>query len=165
MFVRVVVVALLVFVAGFGAHEVMHLLLIYAVGAQGSIIARPWHLGFLDASIWSLHAQPATPLDVVRQSIVNFFGPLLAAIPFAALLWYVREPIALAALVANVVILVFYAVIELGDLLLEQVWNTDVSLLTTPEFNYGVPLVAILLTGLTMTVMSAIRERGRPIPE
>ena len=142
MFVRVVVVALLVFVAGFGAHEVMHLLLIYAVGAQGSIIARPWHLGFLDASIWSL-----------------------ASIPFAALLWYVREPIALAALVANVVILVFYAVIELGDLLLEQVWNTDVSLLTTPEFNYGVPLVVILLTGLTMTVMSAIRERGRPIPE
>src|SRR2546423_11479470 len=165
MYLRVVIVSLLLFVAAFGAHEVMHLLLIYAVGAQGSIVARPWHLGYIDVSIWSLHAQPSQPLDVVRQSIVNFFGPFLAAIPFAALLWYVREPIAAAALIANVVILIFYGVIELGDLLLEQVWNTDASLLTTPEFNYGVPLVVILLTGLTMTVMSVIRERGRPIPE
>jgi len=165
MSVRVVIVSLLVFVAAFGTHEVMHLLLIYAVGAQGSIIARPWRLGFFDSSIWSLHAQPAQPLDVVRQSIVNFFGPFLAAVPFTALLWYVREPIALAALIANVVILVFYAIIELGDLLLEQVWHTDVWLLTTPEFNYGVPLLVILLTGLTLTVVSVIRERGQTIPE
>src|SRR5256886_6488892 len=138
-------------------------LLIYAVGAQGSIIARRWHLGFVDFSIWSLHAQPAQPLDVVRQSIVNFFGPFLAAMPFAALLVYVREPIALAALIANVVILVFYAVIELGDLLLEQVWGVDLSLLTTPEFNYGVPLLVIVLTALAATLISAFR--GRRIPE
>src|SRR5437879_12504050 len=105
MYVRVVIVSLLLFVAAFGAHEVMHLLLIYAVGDQGSIIARPWHLGYLDGSIWSLHAQPAQPLDVVRQSIVNFFGPFLAAIPFAALIFYVREPGALAALIANVLLL------------------------------------------------------------
>jgi len=165
MYVRVLVLSLLLFVAAFGAHEVMHLLLIYAVGGQGSIVARPWHLGFVDFSIWSLHAQPAQPLDVVRQSIVNFFGPFLAAVPFAALLWYVREPIALAALIANVVILVFYAIIELGDILLEQVWHTDVSLLTTPEFNYGIPLLVILLTGLTLTVVSVIRERGQTIPQ
>jgi len=163
MYVRVLIVSLLLFVAAFGAHEVMHLLLIYAVGDQGSIIARPWHLGDLDGSIWSLHAQPAQPLDVVRQSIVNFFGPFLAAIPFAALIFYAREPVALAALIANVVILVFYAIIELGDLLLEQVWNTDVSLLTTPEFNYGVPVVVIVLTAIAFSLTSAIR--GRRIPE
>src|SRR5947209_11755438 len=148
MYVRVVIVSLLLFVAAFGAHEVMHLLLIYAVGAQGSIIARPWHLGYLDVWIWSLHAQPTQPLDLVRQSIVNFFGPFLAAIPFAVLLLYVREPIPAAALIANVVILVFYAAIELGDLLLEKVWNTDVPMLTTPELNYGVPLAIIVLTVL-----------------
>jgi len=100
---------------------------------------------------------------VVRQSIVNFFGPFLAAVPFAALLVYVREPIALAALIANVVILVFYAIIELGDLLLEQVWGVDLSLLTTPEFNYGVPLLVIVLTALAATLVSAFR--GRRIPE
>jgi hypothetical protein len=158
-----VLLALLIFVVAFGAHEVMHLLLIYAVGSQGSIIARPWRLGYLDASIWALHAQPSTPLDVVRQSIVNFFGPFLAAIPFAALLLYVREPIPVAALIANVVILVFYAIVEIGDLLLEKVWNTDVSLLTTPEFNYGVPLLVIVLAALAVSLTSAIR--GRRIPE
>src|SRR5437660_8896766 len=123
---------------GFGAHEVMHLLLIYAVGADGSIVARPWRLGYVDFTIYALHAQPSHPLDVVRQAVVNFFGPFLAAIPLAGLLLYVREPIPFAALVANVLILVFYAVIDLADLLLESVWHVDVPLLTTPEFHCGV---------------------------
>ena len=162
MYIRVLVLSLLLFVAALGAHEVMHLLLIYAVGSQGAIIVRPWHFGYLDMTVPALHAQPAQQLDVVRQSIVNFFGPFLAAAPFAALLVYVREPIALAALIANVVILVFYAIIELGDLLLEHVWDVDLSLLTTPEFNYGVPLLVILLTAATLGVASAIGSRRIP---
>lgn len=165
MWLRVLIVSVLLFVAAFGAHEVMHLFLIYAVGGSGSIIARPWQMGYLPFTIYALHAQPAEQLDVVRQSIVNFFGPFLAAVPFAALLWYVREPVAFAALLANVVILVFYAVIELGDLLLENVWHTDLSLLTTPEFNYGVPLLVIVITVLTVAVVNVLRTRGSRIPE
>ncbi|TMF54162.1 MAG: hypothetical protein E6I21_00215 [Chloroflexi bacterium] len=161
--VRVLVLSLLLFMVGFGAHEVMHLLLIYAVGADGSIIARPWRLGYVDFTIYALHAQPSHPLDVVRQAVVNFFGPFLAAIPLAGLLLYVREPIPFAALVANVLILVFYAVIELADLLLESVWHVDVPLLTTPEFNYGVPLLVIVVTTLALAIL--LRVRGRPIPE
>ena len=163
MWLRVLILSVLVFVAAFGAHEVMHLLVIYAVGSQGSIVVRPWPMGYVNLTIYALHAQPAQELDVVRQSIVNFFGPFLAAVPLAALLWYVREPVPFAALAANVVILVFYAVVELGDLLLEKVWNTDVSLLTTPEFNYGVPLAVIAITVLAVSVTSAIQ--GRRIPE
>jgi len=163
MWLRVLILSVLVFVAAFGAHEVMHLLLIYAVGGQGSIVVRPWPMGYVNLTIYALHAQPTQELDVVRQSIVNFFGPFLAAVPLAALLWYVREPVPFAALAANVVILVFYAVVELGDLLLEKVWNTDVSLLTTPEFNYGVPLAVIAITVLAVSVTSAIQ--GRRIPE
>jgi len=163
MWLRVLILSVLVFVAAFGAHEVMHLLLIYAVGSQGSIVVRPWPMGYVNLTIYALHAQPTQELDVVRQSIVNFFGPFLAAVPLAALLWYVREPVPFAALAANVVILVFYAVVELGDLLLEKVWNTDVSLLTTPEFNYGVPLAVIAITVLAVSVTSAIQ--GRRIPE
>lgn len=163
MWLRVLILSLLLFAAGFGAHEVMHLLVIYLVGAQGSIIVRPWQMAYLPLTIESLHAQPSQPLDLVRQSIVNFFGPALAAVPFAALLFYVREPVPVAALIANVVILIFYAVIELGDLLLEHVWNTDVPLLTTPEFNYGVPLLVIVLSVLTASVLSLMR--GSRIPE
>jgi len=160
---RVIVLSILIFVAAFGAHEVLHLLVIYAVGSQGSIIVRPWRLGYLDFSIYALHAQPAEQLDVVRQSLVNFFGPFLAALPFAGLLIYVREPIPLAALIANVVILVFYAVIELGDVLLESVWKVDVPLLTTPEFNYGVPLLVIVVTAVAVVVLSTLR--GSRIPD
>ncbi len=163
MWLRVLILSVLIFVAAFGAHEVMHLLLIYAVGGQGSIVVRPWPMGYVNLTIYALHAQPTQELDVVRQSIVNFFGPFLAGVPLAALLWYVREPVPFAALAANVVILVFYAVVELGDLLLEKVWNTDVSLLTTPEFNYGVPLAVIAITVLAVSVTSAIQ--GRRIPE
>jgi hypothetical protein len=165
MWWRVLVLSVLMFVAGFGAHEVLHLLLIYVVGSSGSIVVRPWRMGYVDFTIYSLHAQPSEQLDVVRQSIVNFFGPLLAAAPFAMLLRYVREPVPVAALIANVAILLFYAVIELGDLLLEKVWNTDVSLLTTPEFNYGVPLLVIVLTVLTVLVLDALSRRGSRIPE
>jgi hypothetical protein len=161
--IRVLILSLLLFAVAFGAHEVMHLLVIYAVGAQGSIIVRPWRLGLVDFTIYALHAQPSQPLDVTRQAIVNFFGPFLAAVPLAALLWYVREPIAVAALIANVVILLFYAVIEAGDLLLETVNHVDVPLLTWPEFNYGVPLLIIVLTALTTWLLSALR--GRRIPD
>jgi hypothetical protein len=49
------------------------------------------------------------------------------------------------ALVANVVILIFYAVIEAGDLWLESVYDIDLPILTTPEFNYGVPALVILV--------------------
>jgi hypothetical protein len=161
--IRVLILSLLLFAAAFGAHEVMHLLVIYAVGGQGSIIVRPWRLGLVDFTIYALHAQPSQPLDVTRQAIVNFFGPFLAAVPLVALLWYVREPIAVAALIANVVILLFYAVIEAGDLLLETVNHVDVPLLTWPEFNYGVPLLIIVLTALTTWLLSALR--GRRIPD
>lgn len=157
--------SVLLFVVGFGAHEVLHLLLIYAVGSSGVIVARPWQMGYLPFSIWSLHAQPSEQLDVVRQSIVNFGGPFLAALPFAVLIWYVREPIPLTALIVNVVILVFYAAIELGDLLLEKVWNTDVSLLTTPEFNYGVPLLVVIVAVLGVLVAEMLSSRGTRIPE
>jgi hypothetical protein len=163
LWLRVLILSVLLFVAGFGAHEVMHLLVIYAVGSDGSIIARPWRMGYLPLTIYGLHAQPAQPLDLVRQSIVNFLGPALAAVPFAALLWYVREPIPAAALLANVVILVFYAGIELGDLLLEKVWNNDIALLTTPEFNYGVPLLVIAITVVAASLLSVVR--GSRIPE
>jgi hypothetical protein len=161
--IRVLILSLLIFAGAFGAHEVMHLLVIYAVGGQGSIVVRPWRLGLFDFTIYALHAQPSQTLDVTRQAIVNFFGPFLAAVPLAALLVYVREPIPVAALIANIVILLFYAIIETGDVLLEAMNNVDVPLLTWPEFNYGVPVLIIALTALTVRLLSAIR--GRRIPD
>jgi hypothetical protein len=142
---RVIVLSLLLFAGAFGTHEVMHLVVIYAVGGHGSVVVRPWRLGLFDYSIYALHAQPAESLGLMKQALVNLLGPTLAAIPLVALLLAVRETNARAALLANIAILGFYALIETGDYLLESGLEIDVPLLTTPEFNYGVPAVIILL--------------------
>ena len=163
MSIRVLILSVLIFVGAFGTHEVMHLLVIYAVGGSGSIIVRPWQLGLVNFSIWSLHAQPAQPLNVTQQTIVNAAGPLLAAVPLGAILWWVREPVPVAALIANIFILVFYAAIEAGDLILESVYHMDVTWLTWPEFNYGVPALIIVLTVLIVRLLSAFR--GSKIPD
>ncbi len=142
---RTLLLSVLLFVASLGAHEVMHLLVLYAVGGHGSIIVRPWHMGLVDASIDALHVQPDQPIGLGRQLAVNFFGPALAAVPLAVLLLYVRERPVRLALWANVAILGFFAIIEAGDLWLESAYDFDLPILTTPEFNYGVPLLIIVL--------------------
>jgi len=141
---KVVVLSLLIFAGAFGTHEVMHLIVIYAVGGHGSIVVRPWRLGLFDFSIYGVHAQPDQPLDLPRQALVNFLGPALAAVPLVAVLLTIRQPLPRYALLANVAILAFYSVIETADLLIES-RNIDLSILTTPEFNYGVPLLIILV--------------------
>jgi hypothetical protein len=157
--VQTLVLSLVLFAVAFGAHEVMHLLVLYAVGGQGSIIVRPWRMGMFDASIASVHVQPDQPIGLVRQLLVNFCGPVLAALPLAVLLMYVRNPVARAAIGANVAILGFYAVIEAADLLLEQLSDFDLGILTTPEFNYGVPLLIMLLAAFG--VLSSPDRRAR----
>src|SRR6266849_2118267 len=115
--------SLLLFIVAFATHEVMHLLVLYAVGGTGSLIVRPWHLGLFDATTYALHVQPDQPIGLARQLLVNFLGPALAAVPLAVLLLYVRGRAVRIALAANVAILVFYAVIEAGDLWLESAFG------------------------------------------
>src|SRR6266853_3081794 len=125
--------SLLLFLVAFATHEVMHLLVLYAVGGTGALIVRPWHLGLFDATTYALHVQPDQPIGLVRQLLVNFLGPALAAVPLAVLLTQVREPVARIALAANVAVLAFYAVIEAGYLLLESAGSIDLPILRTPE--------------------------------
>jgi hypothetical protein len=152
--IRVFVLSLLIFAGAFGTHEVMHLLVIYAVGGSGVIVIRPWRLGLVDITIYALHAQPSEPLGLARQALVNFLGPALAAVPLIALWAAVSDRAARFALWANVLILAFYALIETGDLLVEERMNVDISLLTTPEFNYGVPLLIILAATFLATLQT-----------
>src|SRR5713226_5247031 len=151
---RTLVLSLLLFLVGFATHEVMHLLVLYAVGGTGALMVRPWHMGLFDATTYALHVQPDQPIGLARQLLVNFLGPALAAVPLAVLLLYVRGRAVRIALAANVAILVFYAVIEAGDLWLESAFGIDAPILTAPEFNYGVPALITLLA-----VFIAIRQR------
>lgn len=154
---RILILSVLIFAGAFGTHEVMHLLVIYAVGGHGSLVVRPWHLGLFDYWIYAVHAQPDQPLGAVNQALVNFLGPALAAVPLVALFMSIREPEARAALAANIAILAFYSIIETGDLLLETRAEVDLSILTTPEFNYGVPALVIVAVTLVTTWHGARR--------
>jgi len=147
---QALVLSLLLFAAAFGTHEVMHLLVLYGVGGHGSIIVRPWHLSLVNATVDSLHVQPDQPIGPGRQLLVNVMGPVLAGLTLAVLLLYVRERVVRVALVANVAILAFYALIEGGDHLLDAVGDFDAGILTSPEFNYGVPLLIILVAALSL---------------
>src|SRR5260370_32826163 len=114
----------------------MHVLVLYAVGGTGSIIVRPWRLGLVDSTIYSLHVHPDHPIGVLRQLLVNFLGPALAAVLLAVLLSQVREPVARIALAANFAILTFYAFIEPGYLLLESAGRFHFPILSTPDSHY-----------------------------
>src|SRR5438105_12973339 len=102
MRLRVLVLSLLIFAAAFGAHEVMHLVVIFAVGGRGSIIVRPWRLGLVDFQIPSLHAQPVEPHGLVQHALVNFLGPAPAAVTLIALRAGARETAPRLALAPSV---------------------------------------------------------------
>jgi hypothetical protein len=133
------------FFVGFLVHESAHLLVLHAIGSQGALIIRPWRFATVDLTLPSLHVQPDPPLDTLRQAIMNFSGPAIAACLLAIWLLAVRNADLRLAIAANVAILAFYALIETGYLLLSSALRVDADVLVTPEFNYGVPLLIILI--------------------
>lgn len=156
--------SVLVFAGALGTHETMHLIALYALGGHGSLVVRPWHLALVDTSIYALHVQPDQPIGLLRQALVNFLGPTLAAVPLVVLLAMVRDRVARIALAANVAILAFYALIETVDLVLEVNFNVDVPILTTPEFNYGVPALIVLIAVYSAASGAATSGRAQVSP-
>jgi hypothetical protein len=80
---------------------------------------------------------------------------LLIAIPLIG----VRDQRLRLALLANVGVLIFYAAVEVGDLVADSILNVDVAVLGTPEFNYGVPLTIYI--GAALLAASGVTGSGR----
>lgn len=150
------------FLPGLLVHESLHLIVLHLIGGQGVLIVRPWAFALVHLSLPSLHVQPVPALDFNRQVVDNFFGPALAAALFAVPLLYVRDRRVRLALLANVSVLVFYAAIEAGYLLLVKYLNIDLDLLVTPEFNYGVPL-AIYIAAAIAAAFGRPRRSGASV--
>jgi hypothetical protein len=121
----------------------MHLVALYLMGYQGALIVRPWRFSFLPLTVESFHAQPALPLAFGPHLLFDFAGPALAALLLGLLALRVRDPIARPALLANLALLGFYALIEPLDVLLDA-GGVDAPILLYAEFNYGVPLLVLL---------------------
>jgi len=125
----------------------MHLVTLYAIGGSGSLIVRGWRFTFLPITGNSFHAQPTVPLAFGPPLLFDFAGPALAALLLGLLTIAVREPVARTALLANLLILAFYALIEPLDVLLDATIG-DAPFLLWAEFNYGVPLLILLSASL-----------------
>ena len=123
----------------------MHLAALYAMGRSGVLVVHGYRFTFLPLTVNSFHAQPGAPLDLTSHLLFDFAGPALAILLLGALYWVVRGRVAGAMLLANLGILAFYAVIEPLDVLLDAA-GADARFLLWAEFNYGVPLLVLLVT-------------------
>jgi hypothetical protein len=121
----------------------MHLVALYAMGYQGTLVVRPWRFTFLPITVDSFHAQPAQALGFAPHLLFDFAGPALAALLLGLLALRVRDSLARTALLANLAILGFYAAIEPLDVLLDSA-RLGAPFLLYAEFNYGVPLLVLL---------------------
>jgi len=141
---QAVIISYVLSLGALAMHEVSHLVLLHLMGGSGGLFIVPWRLGLVNYYIYGLHVEPLAPLTVSNQAVLNFLGPLIAVIPLALLLEYERSRIVRVALVSNILILVFFAVLEAGYELLEAYSGREVGVLGSPEFNIGVPLMIIL---------------------
>ncbi len=158
-FARAFGLSVLLFPVGLATHEVMHLAVYSAFGVRAALLVTTWRLGSLGTPIFGLHAAPAgsVPLRVLVMN--NGLGPALAALLFVALLVSLdrRSRAPRAALLANVLVLVFFSCIELAYPLLEDVGHVNADVLLLPELNYG----GVLLILLGATAASTRRGGGR----
>jgi len=159
-FARAFGLAALLFPVGLATHEVMHLAVYSAFGVRAALLVTTWRLWAFGVPIFGLHAAPvggdAVPLGVLVAN--NGLGPLLAALLLLALLLSIerRSRVARAALLANVLVLVFFSCIEMADPLLDDVLHVNADVLVLPELNYG----AVLLILLATTFLATRPRRG-----
>ncbi|HYW25148.1 MAG TPA: hypothetical protein VE953_13360 [Terriglobales bacterium] len=154
-FARAFGLAVLLFPVGLATHEMMHLVVYSAFGVRAALLVTNWRLGSLGVPIFGLHAAPLDPGGVPLNVLVvnNGLGPLLAAGLLLVLLLAIdrRSRVARAALLANVLALVFFSLNEMADPLLDSVAHVNADVLVLPEFNYGAVLLIFLVTTFVAT--------------
>jgi hypothetical protein len=153
------VAGLLLLPVGLLLHELLHLAVLYSLGDTGRLIVRDWAFSVLPLTLPALHVQVDRPLATVPHLVFDFAGPGLAATAFAALAAAIRSRPLRGALVANAAALAFFAVIEPADVLADLAFGTSPAFLLWAEFNYGVPLLIVLLAAILTALPPRHQER------
>jgi hypothetical protein len=151
---QTVFLAYVLVLAGLLIHEGIHLVVLSLLGKQGIILVVPWRLGSVNYYIHGLHVQPTEPLDLVNHVLFDFLGPALAALPFAFLAYYVKERIPRTALIANIIILLFFAILETAYEFLESTLHREIGILGSPEISIGISLIIILIVAYKRIVQA-----------
>lgn len=144
-----------IFVLGMFVHESLHAIAVLLLGSHPVLVLRPWAFSLIPLTITGVHIQPVPALDPTGQLVDNLAGPGVAGILFGLVALTLPRGVIRRATVATVLSLVFYALIEAADVLLDG--RLDLGFLTAPEFNYGVPLlIAVAIAG------TAVRQAATP---
>jgi hypothetical protein len=125
-------------------HELDHLLLLRLLGGHGELIVRPWRAQFLPLTLPAVHVTGAGELALPARLAFDFGGPGFVALALTMVAIGLRSRLLATALIANAAILVFYALIEAGDVVLDFA-GSEAGVLGWEEFNYGVPLLVVLV--------------------
>lgn len=151
---RAFLLSVALFPVGLATHEVMHLAVYSAQGIPVSLQVTSWRLGTLGTPIFGLHAAPVNAVPLRVLLVNNGVGPLLAAGLLLVLFLAIdrRSRTARAALLGNVLALVFFSAIELAYPLLEDVGHVNADVLLLPELNYGIVLLLLLVTTASGTL-------------
>ena len=168
---RALLAGFVLFPACLFGHEVGHLGLLHLLGGQGELLTRPWRFEFLPLELPSLHVAGGSTLDPPRRLLFDMGGPLLAAVPLLVGLRLIRDGGLRAAFLANAGILVFFAVIETADYLLDLRPGDGLQFLGWEEFNYGLPALAVLAAASMARPVAELsgppslagESRGRPL--
>jgi hypothetical protein len=142
------------FAIGTALHESLHALAVLILGSHPVLVVRAWPFMLLPLTTTGIHVAAVPALDPYRQAADNLMGPGVAAALFALVAVNLPKGALRAALFANVLGLVFFAVIEFADVALDG--RLETPLLSAPEFNYGVPI----LLALGVAFLSAGPGRG-----
>ena len=144
---------------GLVLHELLHVAVLLPLGDAGRLIVRDWAFTFLPLTVPGLHAQVDRPLAIVPHLVFEFAGPALAAVPFAVLAAVARSRALRWALLGDAAALCFFAVIEPADLLGDLTFGAAPAFLLWAEFNYGVPLLIVLLAAILAALPPRHQER------
>jgi hypothetical protein len=134
-----------VFPLALATHEVMHLVIYVAAGQDAVMVVRPWKAPLLGANIFGIHVAAQGPVAFQLRLANDFLGPSLAALLLMVLWLAARGRTLRAALLANIVVQLFYALVESADALFDRADVPPTDFLLWPEFNYGAALLIVLL--------------------
>jgi len=171
-FVRAFLLAVVIFPVAEATHEVGHLAAYSFFGYQASLQVTPWQSVLFGFKVFGVHAAPAVPPAVPPtvpvHVAVNFLGPAAAAFLLSVVWLAVPRGAVRTALLANVLVLVYFSIVETVFAVGENVAHLEMDALTVPELNYGVCLLIVVAT-LAAGTRPSTRRRGsvgarRPSP-
>jgi hypothetical protein len=156
-FVRAFLLTVVIFPVAEATHEVGHLAAYSFFGYPASLQVTPWQSVLFGVKVFGVHAAPGVPPTVPVHVAVDFLGPAAAAALLSVLWLAVPRGAARTALLANLLVLVYFAIVETAFAVGENVAHVDMDALTVPELNYGVCLAIAIGTVALATRPSARR--------